>query len=560
MNVGIFFMAIALLIAGSAQLWPPATTIDMGGAARRLAGDTKPVWMLSKEVQIPRAFRLAACSFQWQMRKNNREEVPPASVLSNCPLLIAADHHPPGLSYGLSIRIDCPQLWRWDDYASIATQPEDEAYTLDVSVAGETIARAQHPLGIAWALQTLLQLMERTATGDLAISGLPVHIADTPLLPYRGLLVDAARFHLSPAFLRRLLLWMSSTKLNVLHWHLSDDEAFPIRLDSAPELALRDVEGEEHGIYTKDDLDEIVTMARAHGIRVIPEFDVPGHAGGWTGISDLVARCPGFACSNGWSVTLSSDAASVETLSVVLGELFDIFPDPFVHLGGDEVDVSCWQEALRNHVRARKEFCEFEKKLHSIVRLRGKKVIRWQEHWEQTAEPECAYVRADAYQMWRNFYPSREISLPAAEAGKHLISSVDWYLDANCFEWDTCWSTDPFKYLGLRPETSASVAGGEACVWEFSEAMWNEGRQPFRAIYAIAGRLWISPWTPTPSPAEDIRESIVRACHNAADRGLLSPDNCKRPAPSVPLSATKSHKEDRARRKQRLCKRFKAIH
>lgn len=555
----IFCISCALLTGSSWQLWPPTASREMGSGVVRLASIATPTWTLSHGAEVPHAFRLIACSFQWQIYNSKREDVPPASALIDCPLTII-DRRPSKDANRFSVQIDCPELWRWDDWSSVATGPDDEAYVLNVSTNGAVSISASHPLGVAWALQTLLQLIDVPSRGDLVISGLPIHIADAPLLPYRGLLVDSARFHLSVAFMRRLLLWMSSTKLNVLHWHLSDDEAFPIRLDSAPELALRDVQGEEHGIYTKGDLQEIVSMARAHGIRVIPEFDVPGHAGGWTGIDGLVSRCPDFACRNGWSVTLSSDATAMETLSMILGELFAIFPDPFVHLGGDEVDVGCWQEALGTSTRARKEFCDFEKKLHNVVRLHGKKVVRWQEHWEQTADPQCEYVRADAYQMWRNFHPSAEISLPAAGAGKYLISSVDWYLDANCFEWDSCWSTDPFKYLGLSPETSTAVAGGEACVWEFSQAMWNEERHPFRAIYAIAGRLWTSPWTRAPSPTQDIRENILRACQNAAARGLLSPDNCTKPAPNVPLSATKNHKEDRARRKQRLCKRFKAIH
>jgi hexosaminidase len=505
------------------------------------------------------------CSFQWQLSALDHgysSIIPSIDVLSAC-YIDFSFYHNNTISLDvidekdrLVIVIECHKLWEFDDYTIIPTNPDEEAYTITIKTNGVVLVRSDHVYGVVWALQTLLQLIEKREKNGLIIHNTPINIVDRPLLQHRGLLIDSARHHLSLPFLRRLILWMSSMKLNVLHWHLTDDDAFPILLSQFPNMALRDVYGQEDLIYTVEQLKEVVELARAHSIRIIPEFDMPGHAGGWTGEKGLVTQCPSFACYRSWSITMSSSADAMEILEKILGELFGIFRDPFVHLGGDEVELNCWQEGLKNSATGN-QFCDFEKKLHNIIHLHHKQTIRWQEHWEQTNTPTCSYTRGDVYQMWRNFQPSSLISIPALEDGKSIITSVDWYLDANCFDWSDCWTTDPFKYLSTNPYSSPRVIGGEACVWEFSENDWLHTRKPFRGIYAIAGRLWQTPWVSSPSATSQIHESIATSCRNAASRGLVDDNVCIDSVPHSSLSTEIHHQNDRKRRKERLCRRMK---
>jgi hypothetical protein len=224
----------------------------------------------------------------------------------------------------------------------------NEKYSLHCGLDGRATLQSASPFGMIRGMQTLLQLFQRDSTGRrVLLVDLPVTIEDNPLFPYRGLLIDSARRHLSVPFIENILGWMASVKLNVLHWHLTDDGAFPVVLESHPELALRDTMLDSGVFYSRSDIERVISLARAYGIRVIPEIDMPGHCGGWTGIPGIVSNCPDFACSSAWAVTLAPDDSVMPLLGEVLTELFELFPDPYFHLGGDEVETLCWMEDPR---------------------------------------------------------------------------------------------------------------------------------------------------------------------------------------------------------------------
>jgi hypothetical protein len=203
-------------------------------------------------------------------------------------------------------------------------------------------------------------------------------------------------------------------------------------------------------------------------------------------------------------------------------------------------------------------FCSFEAKLHEIVKKSGKKIIRWQEHWEHTLDAECRHTHADIYQMWRNFMPSAVISQGCIAEGKKVISSVDWYLDGNCYDWWDCWTTDPLKYLGLSPDLNG-LEGGETCAWDFSEEMWTSSRIPYRAISAVSGRLWEKDWTPTPVAYSDIGDLIELACLHSASRGFMPSTVCTQQAPSFRLAETTEYKTNRRDQERRMCERIRQL-
>lgn len=157
----------------------------------------------------------------------------------------------------------------------------NESYTLDVHLDGTTFIAAKTVWGALHGLETMSQLVDfNFATGQYSVSGVPVHIEDEPRFQHRGLLIDSGR-HFEPVIhVKALLDSMSYAKMNVLHWHLTEDQSFPIASRVHPELAAKGAYNDFEQ-YTWQDIVDVVKHARLRGIRVIPEFDMPGHTSAW---------------------------------------------------------------------------------------------------------------------------------------------------------------------------------------------------------------------------------------------------------------------------------------
>ena len=204
-----------------------------------------------------------------------------------------------------------------------------EGYTLNCTMNSSAwcTIKAQEAVGALRGLETLAHLAH---AGPLPV---PLFIADSPRYPYRGLLIDSARRFLNTATLKRVLDGMCIAKLNVLHWHLSDTTAFPVKSDLYPQLAER---GAYHprATYSKDDLRAIVAYARQRGIRVIPEFDMPGHSSFGKGMPEItIPECGGALDP--------TNEGTYAFLTRFLGEMGTLFPEPYLALGGDEVSFGC---------------------------------------------------------------------------------------------------------------------------------------------------------------------------------------------------------------------------
>jgi hypothetical protein len=183
---------------------------------------------------------------------------------------------------------------------------------------------------------------------------------------YAGVIVDAARQPFSLADLREIVDFLSKIDvLNVLHLRLSDDQGFVLALDTHPELASVYWDSGAangtmaSGVYTANEMRAFVQYAKKKGVFIVPELDVPGHAGGWWR-SGLLVDCPKYACKNGWSIPLDvARPEAVQLVAEVFAEIRDIFSNaPFYHLGGDEVRLSdpCWAEALKSEILVENSF------------------------------------------------------------------------------------------------------------------------------------------------------------------------------------------------------------
>ena len=437
----------------------------------------------------------------------------------------------------------------------------NESFFLKGSEIGEITITSNSPFGIQRGMQTLLQLIQNHSSGkfgELLITNLPFQIQDMPLFSHRGLLVDSARHHLSIDFLKEIIKWMGSIKLNVFHWHISDDNSFPLQVNSHPNITMRN-DRTSNQTYTKEEVKELIVFARSFGIRIIPEIDIPGHCGGWTGIGGLVSRCPSFGCSRS-SVTLSLDNRSMEILRDLLLELFDLFPDPFFHLGGDLWDIGCWMEdPLSADFFPEDLFCKFEEKLFEMVtKHTTKKIIRWQEQWSGTID-RCRHTQSEFYHIWRNTGESSSTSKGAIKDGKKVIMSAGWYINSLCFDWSSCWQVDPLQFLDINPvEGFNGLEGGEGCVWEFSQEMWKK-RNPYRAISSIAARLWEYRWDLNGIPSLKIGDLVVGMCNHAAERGVVSLDACVMETPNFSIFSEVDFQVDKLEQGKRLCERLENL-
>src|SRR3984885_12948964 len=217
---------------------------------------------------------------------------------------------------------------------AVQSLDEDESYSLTVTPQLITL-RAATVVGAFHGMETLLQLVQLTENA----ATIPVaSIEDTPRFQWRGLMIDVTR-HFEPVNqIERTLDGMAMVKLNVFHWHLSDDQGFRAESKRFPKLTGMGSGGQ---FYTQDEMRDVVAYARARGIRVVPEFDMPGHSASWLigypefGSSAAPTELPVVFGIHDDSLDPTQES-TYKFLDAFIGEMSDIFPDPFFHIGGDE--------------------------------------------------------------------------------------------------------------------------------------------------------------------------------------------------------------------------------
>ena len=246
---------------------------------------------------------------------------------------------------GVTMQVNCGG--RGSKYPALG---EDESYRLDVSSTGARLS-ARMVSGVLRGLETFAQLIARGPDGFQVPA---VRIEDRPRFPWRGLMVDVSHHWMPAAVVERNLDVMAAVKLNVFHWHLSDDQGFRVESKRYPKLQQ---EGSDGNFYTQADVRRIVAYASERGIRVIPEFDMPGHTSAWfVGYPELASAPGPYRIERRWGVFQPTmDPTREETyvfLDGLIGEMAALFPDPYFHIGGDEVEGSQWRLASR-HLPAR---------------------------------------------------------------------------------------------------------------------------------------------------------------------------------------------------------------
>jgi len=371
----------------------------------------------------------------------------------------------------------------------VQTPDEDESYRLEAD-SGLRLTAAT-VVGALRGFETLLQLVQ----GDSAGFYLPeVRIADRPRFRWRGLLVDAGRHFMPPAMIRRTLDGMALVKLNVLHWHLSEDQGFRVESHRYPRLQRL---GSDGRYYTQEQIRELVDYARDRGIRVVPEFDMPGHATSWFVGYPEYASAPGpYRIERGFGVfDPAFDPTREETyrfLDGFIGEMAALFPDPYWHIGGDEVSGRHWNRNPRI-VRYKREHgladndalqARFNQRLARILTAHGKRMVGWDEILQPGLPP------GTVVQSWRG----TEYLGRAARQGYTGILSAPYYLD-HIDPTDQLYLADPLPPGNtLGADEAARVLGGEACMWAEHVSDETVDSRIWPRLAAVAERFW--------SPAE----------------------------------------------------------
>jgi hexosaminidase len=367
---------------------------------------------------------------------------------------------------------------------------EDEAYELTVSPKQARVTAA-NPLGVLRGLETFLQLA-RVDGGRPVVPS--VRISDRPRFPWRGLLIDPCRRWEPVEVVKRTLDGMAAVKLNVLHWHLSEDQGFRVESKVYPKLQQL---GSDGSFYTQDQVRDVIAYARDRGIRVVPEFDLPGHSTSWlVGYPELGVVPGPYTLVREWGVfdnVLDPSKEEVYTfLDRFFGEMASLFPDAYMHIGGDEVTPRQWNGSAsvqdfiyRNNLAGAHGIqAHFNKRVNEIFTRHGKKMIGW----DEIQSPDLP--KNILIESWRG---PRALA-DNARKGYDGILANGYYLDL-LFPVADHYLNDPIPADStLTAEERRHIFGGEACMWgEFVSPETIDSRLWPRTA-AIAERLW--------SPAE----------------------------------------------------------
>jgi len=365
---------------------------------------------------------------------------------------------------------------------------EDESYELIINQSGAKLT-APTPLGVLHGLQTFLQLVETTTNGFAAPV---VTIKDQPRFPWRGLLIDVGRHFIPLDVLKRNLDGMAAVKMNVLHWHLYDNEGFRVESKRFPKLQEAGSDGQ---YYTRDEIHEFVAYARDRGIRVVPEFEMPGHSRSlFAGYPEL-ASGPGPYTVDPGGPDAVMDPTREETYKFIgkfIDEMAKLFPDDYFHIGGDEVNGHQWdtnpkiQAFIRAHGMKNNQDLQayFNQRLQKILSKHHKIMMGW----DEVLHPDLP--KTVVVQSWRG----QQSLATAAQQGYSGLLSFGYYLD---LMWPASrhYAVDPMSgaAASLNPEEKSRILGGEACMWSEWVTPENIDSRIWPRNAAIAERLWSPP-------------------------------------------------------------------
>eukprot|EP00106_Octopus_bimaculoides_P016122 XP_014783564.1 PREDICTED: beta-hexosaminidase subunit beta-like [Octopus bimaculoides] len=353
---------------------------------------------------------------------------------------------------------------------------DDETYEVNITNQLATVS-AKSVWGALRGLETFSQLVFEHGNKEIVVN--KTFIRDSPRFRHRGILLDTARHYISVPLILKNLDAMSYNKFNVLHWHIVDDQSFPYESRTFPQMSQKGAYSSRF-TYSQFDVSRVIEYARLRGIRLIPEFDTPGHTMSWgKAFPFLLTPCyvdgqPGranYTQHHTHEVFNPIYEETYEFLKRFFKEIIETFPDRYIHLGMDEVYYACW---LATRLPWR-----ISDKEHNIP-LNGTlpKYDTLVQIWKDTS-------LWDIYDNWQNY------SMMVAQKGYKMILSSCWYLNYVNYgpDWESLYLCDPADFTD-DPKLENLMMGGEACLWsEYVDATNFMSRLWPRAS-AVAERLW----------------------------------------------------------------------
>ncbi len=378
-----------------------------------------------------------------------------------------------------------------------------EGYELKIAPAA-VLLRAARPAGLFYGGQTLRMLFLAASPGT-ALSLPCLEIVDTPRFSWRGFMLDCCRHFFAKEFIKECLDEMALFKLNRFHWHLTDDQAWRLEVRQYPELAAQAAAG---GFYSREDVREIVAYAAERFITVVPEIEMPGHA------TAALAVFPRLSCSGGpfarmpqWGVFEDVYCAGNEEtfafLKDVLDEAAELFPGPWIHVGGDECPKTRWQACPKCQARIAAEGLKNEAELQGwfIRRIekhlgsRGKRLMGWDEILEGGLAPAAAVM------SWRGMAGG----IAAARQGHDVVMAptdsnyLDYYQGDPRFEPPAIGGFVPLEKVyafepipaELTADEARRVLGGQANLWtEYVASPKHASYMMWPRLAALAEAVW----------------------------------------------------------------------
>lgn len=385
----------------------------------------------------------------------------------------------------------------------------NEGYTF-TSTTNNIIIEANSLNGLFYGIQTLRQLLpveiESKEKINSVIWNVPnVEIIDKPEFSWRGLNLDCCRHFMSKDFVKRYIDLLAYHKMNVLHWHLTEDQAWRIEIKKYPELTSKgafrtyDNDSVYGGFYTQDDIKEVIDYAASRFINVVPEIEMPGHS------TAAISCYPEISCTGGpfevgtlWGiyhdVYCAGNEKTFQFLQDVIDEVVELFPSKYIHIGGDEVPKNRWEKCPKCQARIKSENLKdehelqsyFIKRMEKYINSKGKQIIGWDEILEGGLPPEATV------QSWRGV----KGAVHAAKQGHNVIVSPT----SNCYfdypvditDLQKVYSFDPVP-SELNAEDRKHVLGSEANMWtEYAPQQLVDDRL-FPRLLALSEVVWTYP-------------------------------------------------------------------
>lgn len=458
-------------------------------------------------IPLPATYQ-ATASHAFILRSNDR--IAADSTFRNEANFLAAALHPflPDLTVG------APHA----DQSSIRLRMNEdltgeEAYRLTVGDAGIDI-EAGTPAGAFYAVQTLLQLQYPEARTSASMAFLYNTVVDEPRFKHRGMLLDCCRHFMEPDFIKRYLDLLARYKMNVFHWHLTEDQGW--RFESYAYPLLTEVGawrkhpdgGSYGGFYTREDMREIVAYAAERHIQVVPEIELPGHS------SAAIASYPWLSCTGEtipveteWGVFkdiyCAGNDSTLRFLETVFDEVLDIFPSDVIHIGGDEAPKTRWEVCSKCQKRMADNGLHDEHELQgwfinhfkNYLNDRGRTLMGWDEIIEG-GDALLTHTTGTAPRVIVQSWRGMEGGKLAAERGVGAVMSPTSHAyfdyDIKSTDLEEVYSFDPIPE-GLNASKTAFILGGECNMWTEHAPQHSIDRKVFPRILAMAEVLWTYP-------------------------------------------------------------------